>query len=226
VFAGMEGGPPERTPLGEDAPLRQALYIARASGAGPDDPLYHYEKVRVERAVSGDAALPATVLRLPMVYGPGDYQHRLAPYLRRMADGRRVILLDEGLARWRCPRGYVEDVGAAIALAATDPRASGRVYNVAEPDARTEAEWVARVAAVAGWGGKVATVPRGRLRVPGNTDQDLATDSGRIRAELGYLEVLASDEALRQTVAWERQNLPDQPPEYAAEDAVIAELGL
>src|SRR5262249_10284904 len=98
-----------------------------------------YEKILVEQVVTGDTGLPATVLRLPMVYGPGDEQHRLAPYLKRMMDGGEVILLDEGMARWRCLRGYVEEVAAAIALAVTSPAAAGRVYNVAEPTAHTEA---------------------------------------------------------------------------------------
>ena len=60
-----------------------------------------------------------------MVHGPRDYQHRLFPYLKRMDDGRPAIVLDEDRARMRVTRGYVEDVAAAIALAATDPRASG-----------------------------------------------------------------------------------------------------
>jgi nucleoside-diphosphate-sugar epimerase len=226
VFTGLEPGPLEPTPLKEDAPLRQALYVHRAATSGPDDPMSDYEKILVERAVLADTTLPATILRLPMVYGPGDYQHRLSPYLRRMANGRRVILLDEGLARWRCLRGHVENVAAAIALAVTDPKAAGRIYNVAEATAFTEAAWVARIAEAMRWDGKIVTAPRGRLVVPFNTDQDLVTDSSRIRAELGYREVLAPDEALRQTVAWERENLPDQPFDYAAEDAVIAELGL
>jgi nucleoside-diphosphate-sugar epimerase len=226
VFTGLEPGPLEPTPLMEDAALREALYVHRAATSGPDDPMYDYEKILVERTVLADAGLPATVLRLPMVYGPGDYQHRLSPYLRRMADGRQVIVLDEGLARWRCLRGYVEDVAAAIVLAVTDPRAAGRVYNVAEPTAYTEAEWVARIAEAAGWGGRIVTAPRGRLPVPFNIDQDLVTDSRRIRTELGYTEVVAPEEALRRTVAWERDNLPDPPLDYAAEDAVIAELGL
>jgi nucleoside-diphosphate-sugar epimerase len=143
-----------------------------------------------------------------------------------MVDGRRVIVLDEEWARWRCLRGYVADVATAIALAVTDPRAVGRVYNVAEPNAWTEAEWVTRIAEAAGWGGRIVTAPRGRLPVPFRTDQDLVADSSRIRAELGYTEVVAPGEALRQTVAWERQHLPDQPADYAAEDAVIAELGV
>jgi nucleoside-diphosphate-sugar epimerase len=226
VFTGREPGPPEPTPLREDAPLRRTLYVHRAATSRPDDPWHDYEKILVEREVLGDGGLPGTVLRLPMVYGPGDYQHRLAPYLKRMLDGRRVIVLDEGLAGWRCLRGYVEDMAAAIALAVTESRAAGQVYNVAEPTAHTEAEWVARIAGVAGWGGKIVTAPRGHLSVPFNTDQDLVTDSGRTRAELGYREVVAPGEALRRTVAWEWENLPDQPLDYAVEDAVIAELGI
>jgi nucleoside-diphosphate-sugar epimerase len=225
VFTGLEAGPPDATPLREDSPLRQALYVHRPAASGPDDPYYNYEKILVERVALGDAGLPCTVLRLPMVYGPGDEQHRLAPYLRRMADGRRVIPLDEGLARWRCLRGYVADVAAAVARAATDARAAGRVYNVAEPTAFTEAEWVARIGEAAGWGGRVVAVPRGRLPVAFRTEQDLVTDTTRIRAELGYREVTAPEDALRQTVAWERAHLPEPPPDYAAEDAVIAELG-
>jgi nucleoside-diphosphate-sugar epimerase len=46
----------------------------------------------------GTAGLPGTVLRLPTVYGPGDYQHRLFEYLKRMDDGRPAILLGEGVA--------------------------------------------------------------------------------------------------------------------------------
>jgi nucleoside-diphosphate-sugar epimerase len=226
VFTKLEQGPLEPTPIKEDAPLRQALYVHRASTSGPDDPLYEYEKIMVERAVLADTSLPATVLRLPMVYGPGDYQHRLSPYLRRIADGRRVIVLDEGMAQWRCLRGYVEDVAAAIALAATNPQAAGRVYNVAEPTAYTEADWVARIAEAAGWSGKIVTAPSGRLPVPFNTEQNLVTDTSRIRADLGYTEVVLPDEALRRTTAWEREHLPVQPLDYGPEDAVIAELGL
>src|SRR5256885_1916637 len=66
-----------------------------------------YDKVAVERAVRGDAELPATVLRLPMIYGPGDRLHRFFPLIKRMDDGRPAILLAERVAAWRGPRGYV-----------------------------------------------------------------------------------------------------------------------
>ncbi len=132
---GSESGPPDAVPLTEDAPLRVSLYPDAADVPEAKD----YDNILVERAVMGDPALPATILRLPAVYGPHDYQHRLFYYLKRMDDHRPAILLDEGMARWRWTRGYVENVAAAIALAVVDERAAGRVYNVGEPDALPEA---------------------------------------------------------------------------------------
>jgi nucleoside-diphosphate-sugar epimerase len=164
------------------------------------------------------------VLRLPMVYGPGDDQHRLAPWLRRMLDGRPAILLDEGLARWRCLRGYVENVAAAVALSVTDPAAAGRVYNVAEPTAYTEADQVARIGALVGWGGLIVPVPGGKMPVPFDTNQDLVVDTTRIRSELGYREVVERDDALRETVQWERDHLPEVAIDYDQEDRLLAEL--
>jgi nucleoside-diphosphate-sugar epimerase len=225
VFARLELGPVEPIPIKEDNPLRQVHFPYRA-GAKPGDNLFNYEKILVEQEVMHDTSLPATVLRLPMVYGPGDYQHRLAPYLKRMLDRRRAILLNEGLARWRCLRGYVDDVAAAIALAVTEPAAAGQIYNVAEQTAYTEAEWVGHIAAIVGWNGTIVPVPSGKMPVRFNTAQDLCLDTGRIRAELGYREVVDPASALRATVPWEQDHLPDLPIDYAREDKLLAELGL
>jgi len=187
------------------------LFPYRAQAIGPDDFLYSYDKIPVERTAMTEPGLPATVLRLPMTYGPGDPFRRLSPYLKRMDDGRPTIRLDEGLARWKCPRGYVEDVAAAIALAIEDDRATGRIYNIAEPTALTEADWVRRVGEAVGWRGRVETVPVGRIPVPLDFSQSLDMSSGRIREELGLAESITIAEALERTIAWERANPPEQP---------------
>jgi nucleoside-diphosphate-sugar epimerase len=208
---GTEPGPIQPTPLTEDSPLRSAHFPCRSQARGPDDFLYSYDKIPVERTAMAEPGLPATVLRLPMTYGPGDPFRRLSPYLRRMDEGRPTIRLDEGLARWRCPRGHVLDVAAAIALAIEDDRATGRVYNVAGRPAHSEADWVRRVGEVVGWRGQVETVPVGRIPVSLDFRQDLDMSSARIRAELGYAEVAVADEALGRTIAWERANPPEHP---------------
>ncbi len=133
-FTRIEAGTPATEPLAEDAPLRTQLYPYRAQARSEDDFLYHYDKIPVERAVMNDDRLPGTVLRLPKVYGPREPQRRLREYVRRMADGRPAILLEEAQAQWRWTRGYVENVAAAIALAAIDERAAGRIYNIGEAE--------------------------------------------------------------------------------------------
>jgi nucleoside-diphosphate-sugar epimerase len=228
-FHGTEPGPPEPVPLTEDAPLREALHTDRLF-----DPESRAENILAEQGIASDPGLPSTILRWPFVYGPGDQQHRLYQYVRRMLAGRRVIMLEEGVAGWRVSRGFTENVAAAVVLAVTSDRAAGRVYNVGEPDALSEAEWVREVGRAAGWEGEVVTVPREvappHLVPAHNTAQDLVGDTSRIRAELGYAEEVPRLDALRRTIAWERANLPAKPSEedmqarYAVEDAALAQL--
>ncbi len=226
----IEPGPPDPVPLTEDSPLREKLYPYRHTAHGLGDPLYDYEKILVERVVLGNPQLPGTILRLPAVYGPGDPLHRTFAYLKRMDDGRHAILLQEGEAQWRFCRGYVEDVALAIAQAVLNSRAAGRVYNVAEPEALTQAEWVHAIGEGVGWQGQVVVLSRDRLpQHLAKTDdfkQHLVVDSGRIRAELGYREAVTREEALRRTVAWERAHPPGEIDpakfDYPAEDAAIA----
>jgi nucleoside-diphosphate-sugar epimerase len=121
VLLGREPGPPQATPLTEESEVRTQLHpydvehLRAVQSAFPwltDD----YDKIPVERTILSDPSLPGTVLRLAMVYGPGDPLHRFFPTLKRIDDRRLAILLEESYARLHPPRGYVEDVAAAIAL--------------------------------------------------------------------------------------------------------------
>jgi nucleoside-diphosphate-sugar epimerase len=223
IVRGVAPGPPDPVPLSEDASLRERLYPYEREG------IEEYEKILVERVVMGDPDLSGTVLRLPAVYGPGDHQHRLFDYVRRMDDGRPAILLAEGMAGWRWTHGYVEDVASAIALAVNDERAAGRVYNVGEAEPLPWAEWVRELGRAAGWDGEVVAVPEDRLPKHLdwglNTEQQWFVDTTRIRRELGYRETVLRDEALRQTVVWERAHPPEKVDpasfDYAAEDAAL-----
>jgi nucleoside-diphosphate-sugar epimerase len=221
-------------PLTEDSPLRQQFYPFREMPNRPLDAPVDYEKILVERVVMSDPDLPGTILRLPMVYGPGDIRHRLFPYLQRIDDNRPAIVLEESIAEWRGSYGYVENVGYAIALAVCDERAKGRIYHVADAEVFSEAERITRVGKVAGWQGKVVSVPKDKLptewKLPVNTEQHWFVDSTRIRQELGYKEVVPPEEALQQTIHWERAHPPKEPEklgeawllDYVTEDAILA----
>ncbi len=234
VLHGSEPGPLEPLPLTEDSALRTVLRtyppasieMLKSVFGWLDD---EYDKIPVERAILGDPDLPGTVLRLAMVYGPGDPLHRLFPWLKRMDDGRPALLFADDQARWRGSKGYVENVAAAIVLAVLNDRAAGRVYNVAEAETATEVEWAQRVAEAAGWGGEMVVLPREEtprhLLLPGNAAQHWVASSQRSREELGYREPVPLDEALRRTIAWERRHPPPLDPAkfgYEAEDAALA----
>ncbi len=137
-----------------------------------------------------DTEVQGSVLRLPMVYGPGDPLHRFFPLLKRFADGRSSILLPDDFASWRGPRGYVENVAHAIALAATSEQAAGRIYNICEEPSLSELEWQTRITKQMNWPGKFVVLPRERtpkhLLLPINTAQHVVASSERICAELGY----------------------------------------
>ena len=226
---GTEAGPIESVPLDEDAPLRETFFPYRHSTTAPAEWTFHYEKILAERAVMRHPSLQGTVLRLPAVYGPGDPSRRLRPYIRRMDDHRRAVLLEETQAGSRWTHGYVENVADAIALAVCDDHAAGKIYNLGESETPTVAERVHQIAEIAGWSGEVRAVKAERLplylRAPYQRRQDLVMDTGRIRRELGWIETHSTGEGIRRTIEWERENPPavgdPGPTEYAAEDAVL-----
>jgi nucleoside-diphosphate-sugar epimerase len=164
------------------------------------------------------------------VYGPGDPLHRFYPVVKRIADGRRHIIFPEGIAAWHSPRGYVENVAEAIALAATDDRAARRIYNVCEEPSFSELEWARKIASEMQWEGEFIIMPAERtpshLQRPGNAAQHWTASSARIRRELGYRESVPIEEAIRQTIRWELENPPAGALlarfDYAAEDAAVA----
>jgi nucleoside-diphosphate-sugar epimerase len=211
-FRGKPTAPPDPVPLSEDAPLRETLYPYRGYGL-PFDWADNYDKILVEQVVRGEPGLPATVLRLPAVYGPGDKQHRVGSYIRQMQANHPSVLLASEQAAWRWTRGYVENVAAAIALAVTDDRAAGRIYNIGEEPAPTEREWVEKIGMAVGWAGEIVEVPEEHLpehlRQPFDFRYELATDTASIRQELSYAEPVGREDALRRTVEWERSQSTD-----------------
>ncbi len=231
---GSEPGEPDPTPLTEDSPLRERRYPYRTDPPRPaDDPTRwrdDYDKIPIERLILGDPALPGTILRLPMVHGPGDEQRRFFDVLHRMDDRRPAILLDQKMARMLACREYVENVAAAIALAVTDDRAAGRIYNVCDADPLTEEDWIRLVAREAGWDGEIVALPAEALpvglRVSGDTRQSLFASGARLQQELGYVPPIERTEGLRRTIAWERANPPATVDparfDYAAEDTALA----
>jgi nucleoside-diphosphate-sugar epimerase len=236
VFYRSEAGGLQELPLTEGSDLRTSRVKYPPDALKRAQSIYNwmdaeYDKIPVEQAILSDSKLSGTVLRLPMIYGPGDPVQRFHPILKRIDDGRKQIIFADDVAPLRTPRGYVEDVAAAVTLAATSPQAAGRIYNVCETDFFGELDWASKIAASTGWQGNFVVLPHDltpkHLLSPGNTAQHLVASSDRIREELGYGELLPRDEAIRRTIEWDRANPPAMAIaqfDYEAEDAALSQF--
>jgi nucleoside-diphosphate-sugar epimerase len=235
VLHRVEDGLLEPLPLREDAPVRATRRLYSAGAVKMMQSIFSwldesYDKIGVEKEVMNAPGVSGTIVRLPMVYGPGDPLHRFFPLLKRIADGRPAVLLSDDLADWRGPRGYVENIAHAIAVAATSDQAKGRIYNVCDEPSLSELDWQHRIAGEMKWPGRFVVLPRERtpkhLLPPGNMAQHVVASSERIRTELRYAEPVEVGEAIRRTVLWEQENPPSGVTlyqfDYVAEDAALA----
>lgn len=237
VLVGSEPGPIVGEPSREDAPLRHRLYpYLQAQSRPVDDPrawLDGYDKIPAEQAYLAAHSVSASVLRLPMVYGPGDPAGRLEPYLQRMRDRRSAILLRHTCAAWRNSRSCVDNAAWAIACVALRGVA-GRVYNVCEPDDATEKNWIEALGRLYGWPGQVLEVADSEdaryrpsvdeLPMQANYAQHLRMDSDRIRAELNYMEPVDRDDVLAACIN-HFHGLSPRLCDYGPEDELLARLG-
>lgn len=229
---GSDPGEPAAFPVDEEGPLRQSRYPYRAQFPDENHRMHHYDKIPAEEAVLSDPDLPGTVLRLPMVIGPHDYQNRLLRLVKPMHDQRPAIVLHDLYAQWRSTYGYIDNVAAAMALACTDDRAAGRIYNIGE-FTPPMLEIAQQVKAVMDWPGEFVVLPGEKLPESlrfgvAQPHQNLVCDTRRIASELGFRPEISFEESIRRTTIWTRDSLPETMPEgmlnYEAEDEVLAAL--
>lgn len=196
-------------PLDEASPLRTTRHPYRAeprrAADAADAWMDDYDKIPLEAALLARPGLDGVVLRLPMVFGPGDRQRRFRWIIAPMAAGKPQISIDPGWAAWRTSYGYVDDVADALATAALHPGAAGGVFNVGEAEAPDHAAWIARFAGVLDWRGEI-------VRTPAPADSPLAAldlrytlpcDSRAFRQACGWSEPTPLAEALARTAKYE-----------------------
>ncbi len=218
---------PEEAPCGSGEPVELSAYGQKI----------RYSKVEVETVIAEAQAaggFPATVLRLPAVYGPRDPLAREWFFIKRGLDRRtRVALPDGGLSLFH--RGFVDDIARAVVSAVESPAAVGRTYNVGHEQVLTARGIAELVAEVMGHQWKIVSVPQQLLAptCPFATPYPIVYDLSRIRSELGYRDSVSLHEGMRRTVAWFVENQPTLETwglgrhvgqaafDYAAEDVAI-----
>ncbi|HEX3405668.1 MAG TPA: NAD-dependent epimerase/dehydratase family protein [Caulobacteraceae bacterium] len=197
--------------LDETSPLRTIRHPYRAEPRrltdAPDAWMDDYDKIPLEAALMARPSLGGVVLRLPMVFGPGDRQRRFRWIVSPMLAGEPRLAADPAWLGWRTTYGYVADVAHALATAAVHPAAAGRVFNVGRSDVGEHRDWIERFAAALDWNGEVTEARAGPqsplaaldLRYP------LICDTRAFRETCGWREPTDFEDALTRTAEDERR---------------------
>jgi nucleoside-diphosphate-sugar epimerase len=204
-----ESPPIQLEPARETDPLRSFRYPYRGNTRRPEgvaaELFEDYDKILLEEAAFADTRFATTAIRAPMIFGPGDKQHRFK-WAIDAAKAGGLVKLDERVARWPNSYGYVADIAEAMLVAALDPRAAGRIYNVGQPFVRTPIAWILSFAVILNRSIEVETVPAAAQGLQWDRAESsdlrypLTLDTTRIREELGFTEPTPEREALLATI--------------------------
>lgn len=233
VYAGF-GRPDLVYPPGMAVPTREDAPLA-----GPDD----VEKIR--RIVDTEDVVfehhaTATHLRYPRLYGPDQLAPREWPIVRRILDGRRVIILPDG---GLCLRTSAYGPNAAHALLCCVDQAeasAGKSYNVGDEVVFTQEQLVVLIADALDSTVEILKVPlefaphtRSLLATHSSTHR--ITDVAALRSDVGYRDVVDPRVAVAETARWlvanplERggraERILQDPFDYEWEDRLIAGWG-
>jgi nucleoside-diphosphate-sugar epimerase len=189
VFNRLSDAPIQDVPLSETSPLRDVRRFCRFNGN-------EYEKIDVETSVFESPMIEPVILRLGMVFGVNDPNRRFQDRIEAAQSGD-VITLPENVTEWRTCYSGVKNIAHGIAWAAERGKV-GEVYNLADRDVFTEAEWCGKIAALLNRNVKITVASENSET--GNCAQSLVLDTDKIRRELGYTERHTAEEHLLEMI--------------------------
>jgi nucleoside-diphosphate-sugar epimerase len=176
----------------------------------PEDP-YGISKWEAEQAlgrVAAETGLEITVLRPPLVYGPGVKGN----FLRLMSLVARGIPLPLAAIENRRSLLYVGNLADAVVSALHTPQAAGRTYLVSDGEDVSTPDLVRSLAQALGAKPHLFTVPLAALRfaamLTGRRAEyarlagSLQVDNSRIRRELQWAPRFSLARGLEQTARW------------------------
>jgi nucleoside-diphosphate-sugar epimerase len=179
----------------------------------------------------------ATHFRYPYVYGPRQLAPREWCIVRRILDGRPVLILpDDGLTL--IPYGYVDNLAHALLLAVDQPAESmGQIFNCGDDEKLSIRQVAELIRDELGSDIELLGMPAA-LAVPARPLQQCylnthrVLDTSKLRYLLGYRDVVPAREAVRRAARWLVENPPDRggyeetalqdPFDYEAEDRLVA----
>jgi UDP-glucose 4-epimerase len=199
--------------------VARLLFVSSVRAEAPQSDYGHAKRAAEQRLLAGDSPVPATILRLPALYG-SPIRGNIARLLRLIDRGLLPPLPETGNRRSLV---HLQDAVAALLTLAADPRAAARRYTLTDGETYSAARIDRAIRAALGrppprwipprrlWGAAAATGDRlgawfGR-ELPLNSavlDKllgDAWYDGGALRQEIGFQPCWTLERALPEIVA-------------------------
>jgi nucleoside-diphosphate-sugar epimerase len=219
-----------RLPATEDTPLPQH----------PTEGEFAYKMAQTEAAVMQghqNGKCNVTFFRYPLVYGPYQVVPCEWAIIRRILDKRPFCILPDG-GLTLITRGYAANVAHAVLLAVDQPDiAAGQIYNCGDERLLSLHQWVEIITRTLDYHWDIVCVPGAVAHAAQpllplmTTWHHVVMDLAKVKAELGYRDVVPAEQALEQTIQWYIAHPPERGGElernlhdrfdYTAEDHLV-----
>lgn len=218
-------------PIKENSPLSQMKYYWSDSAAKGSRASKYDKNLLTDILMDGylKKEFNLTVFRLPMVYGPGDYQYagRHGVFIQRILDREEDLVLSD---REQCQvytYGYIENVAAAVVYSFDKNICNGKIYNLSDEKSRTRRRWAELYAKSSDFEFNFHIIPEELLRKDKSfrnaPPQHLLTDSSLYETETGFKTPVNLEEAISRTFdyAKEHPEVLGDPPKYDDEKKLL-----
>lgn len=230
---------------------RLSRYIFMSSVAAYGDGLNHKEsdplapdyhnnpyirnKASTERhlfRMHAQSGLPVVTFRPPFIYGPGNPFYREQFFWDRLRAGRPVIIPGDGHRLMQFV--YVNDLVHAMVRALEEPRAVGEAFNIGDPKPLTQAEFVDKMAKIAGVDPTLARVPRDVIAQAGGNAIDepyyfgeyfdlppITENIGKVTRVL-KMKLTPFEAGLKETYKWYQRNHRPRTAGFDFDDKILS----
>jgi 2'-hydroxyisoflavone reductase len=178
------------------------------------------------------SGLPLVTFRPPFIYGPGNPFYREQFFWDRLRAGRPVIIPGDGHRLMQFV--YVHDLVHAMLRALVEPRAVGEAFNIGDSKPVTQAEFVEKMARVAGVEPTLVRVPRDVITQAGGNPIDepyyfgeyldvppITENIGKVTRML-KMKLTPFEVGLKETYKWYTRNHKPRTAGFDFDDKVLA----
>lgn len=215
-------------PIDESSPVTKFKHYYKDSGIRIPD----YDKNLVTQVFMKEhkkKLVSATVFRLPMVYGPDDYQFafRHGQIIRRILDGQKRYIIANSTYNRIWTFGYIENIAEAITFSLNKSITEGKIYNLGENKFRPWKSWCDLFAASQNFSFEYMVIPDELIErnneLKNQLPFHLIFDCNLFNRETGFSEPVSIEKAIKKTFdfAKKNQSLLGNSPDYKKEEILL-----